>query len=992
MQPQSQREPSPPAWPVTGRDDLVARMVEAIVAGPTLVLIEGEPGIGKTRLLREVLGHPDVAERRQVVGVCPPLDRPFPLGAAVDGVRRLRDRLGHADLRSFGLSNLCGALLPLFPEWAGELPSAPEPLDDSAATRHRLLRALTELVARLGADLVVIENAQWADRATIEWLLLLASDLDSECSLIVTYRPADVDRDSLLWGLTSRMPESHALLRVAPGPLDVDQARRLIDDVLGGDGVSEELAALIHDHTDGVPLAVEATVRLLRDRDAGPLSTGTVNRQVLSQLTVPRTIADSVRERLSRLPPEAVRLLEAAAVLAHPADGTVLAEVAALRPEQGELALDAALKSGILGETGVATYGFRHALSARAVLDTVPPSGVRTRHARAAESLRRHHPQALDQLARHSRGAGDIEAWCRYGEASADRAVAAGDGRGAFLTLLELVEEANHPIDRHLRLVDKLGDAWFYGEDALGGFADRVMTAVRELLGSVDCGPGERGELRLRLGRALWSAGRAREAIAEFEASVPDLEVHRPDLAVRSMLNLAFPFTPGWAPERHLRWLTRATDLVTAAGSPVERAATAAHRSTLLLLFGEEAAWPGPEPSAGLTPSQRAATASRIVDHAIATLAWGRCPAVRHLLDDAGRIMADTGASLPALALSVQVVDAGLRWHTGNWDGLLEEATALAFRAVRRDERMWAYAVAGQLAIATGSHTVAERHLRAAVDNGAGAVLMPQHTIAPGALARLLLGRRRVDDALRVTEPVLAVVADKAVWHWSADILGVHVESLLAAGRGQEAQRLIDAVADWHRGRRIPASAAALTVCRGLLVQGRDPVGAARLFCDAARQWAELPRPYDALLAAERQSRCLLAAGELSEAVALLRETEQRLRDLGASWDADRVVYTLREYNVEIARTWRRGPQGYGDELSPREIQVIEHAARGMTNKEIAVALFISPRTVGQHLSKAMQKTGVASRTALVVAATHAGLIRPPSPAGQKPGGQVPAR
>ncbi|MFI7679239.1 LuxR C-terminal-related transcriptional regulator [Actinophytocola sp. NPDC049390] len=990
MQPQSQREPSPPARPVIGRDDLVTRVVEAIAAGPTLVLIEGEPGIGKTRLLREVLGHPDIADRRQVVGACPPLDRPFLLSAALDGVRRLRDRLGHADLRSFGLSNLCGALLPVFPEWAGELPPAPEPLDDSAATRHRLLRALTELVARLGADLVVIENAQWADRATIEWLLLLASDLDSECSLVVTYRPADVDRDSLLWGLTSRMPESHGLLRVAPGPLDVDQARRLIDDMLGGDGVSEELAALIHDHTDGVPLAVEATVRLLQDRDADLLATGAVNRKVLSELTVPRTIADSVHRRLSRLPPDAVRLLEAAAVLAHPADGTVLAEVAALRPERGEPALDAALESGILGEADVATYGFRYALEARAVLDTVPPSGVRTRHARAVASLLRHHPQDLDRLARHSRGAGDIKAWCRYGEASADRAVAAGDGRGAFLTLLELVEEANHPIDRHLRLADKLGDAWFYGEDALGEFADRVATALRKLLESAECGPRERGELRLRLGRALWSAGRAGEAIAEFEASVPDLEVHRPDLAVRSMLNLAFPFAPGWAPERHLRWLDRATELVDAAGSPVERAATAAHRSTLMLLFGAETAWPGPESPAGLTPSQRAATAARTLDHAIATVAWGRYPDARHLLDDARRIMAD--ASPQALAVSAQVVAAGLRWNTGGWDGLLDEAAALAFRAVRGDERMWAYAVAGQLAIAVGSHAVAERHLRAAVDSGAGAVLMPQHTIAPAGLARLLLGRRRVDDALRVTEPVLAVIAEKAVWHWSADILGVHVESLLAAGRGPAAERLVDEVADWHRGRRIPASSSALAVCRGLLAQGDDPVCAAGLFADAARQWAQLPRPYDALLAAERQGRCLLGAGELSAAVALLRETEQRLRDLGASWDADRVVHTLREYNVEIARTWRRGPLGYGDELSPREIQVIEHAARGMTNKEIAVALFISPRTVGQHLSKAMQKTGVASRTALVVAATHAGLIRPPSPAGQKPDGRVTGR
>src|SRR5690606_24659058 len=135
------------------------------------------------------------------------------------------------------------------------------------------------------------------------------------------------------------------------------------------------------------------------------------------------------------------------------------------------------------------------------------------------------------------------------------------------------------------------------------------------------------------------------------------------------------------------------------------------------------------------------------------------------------------------------------------------------------------------------------------------------------------------------------------------------------------------------------------------------------------------PRPYDAWLAREAQARCLLAAGRTETAVSLLERTLQGLSNLGARADADRVGELLREHGVQARRTRRRGRRGYGNQLSPRELEVVRLVVTGRTNREIADALSRSPKTVAGQLSSAMRKLGVSSRTALAVAAVDAGLV-----------------
>jgi hypothetical protein len=106
-----------------GRDQELAVLAQALASGPAVVLVEGEPGIGKSRLVQEYLASPAGRPRRILTAACAPFRQPFTLGPVVDALRHATE-----DVAGLRLSPLAGALRPLFPEWVGGLPPAPEPL------------------------------------------------------------------------------------------------------------------------------------------------------------------------------------------------------------------------------------------------------------------------------------------------------------------------------------------------------------------------------------------------------------------------------------------------------------------------------------------------------------------------------------------------------------------------------------------------------------------------------------------------------------------------------------------------------------------------------------------------------------------------------------------------------------------------------------------------------------------------------------------------
>jgi DNA-binding CsgD family transcriptional regulator/tetratricopeptide (TPR) repeat protein len=956
-----------------GRHRELAALTRTLVE-PAVVLVEGEAGIGKSRLVQEFLAAAP-SGRRILIGVCPPFRESLTLGPIVDAVRRSRDSLAGLELNA-----LAGALRPLFPEWAEHLPPAPEPLSDPTSVQHRLFRALAELVHRLGVTVLVVEDVHWADPATLEFLLFLVSREPSPVSVVVTYRPEDVAAESLLLRLSSRLPVTTPQTRVSLAPLDAAATGRLVSSMLGGAPVSTNFIKFMHRHTEGVPLAVEESLRLLRDREDLVRLDGEWARRGTGTPEVPPTVRDAVLERVQRLGNPALRVLRACAVLGEAEHATVVVQVAGLTDEEGLVGLSEAVNCGLLREDTDARVAFRHILSRLAVYEATPAVERHRLHVSAGQALEQRQRRPVLQLTRHFRAANDSERWAHYAEQAAELAVASNDRGTATRLLNEVLTVAYVPRATRLRLARTLALAAVLRREQVDDLHRRVVGTLRTILDSEPLTPTEDASLRSPLGRLLAGSGDLEGARIELERAVPHLD-HDPAEAARAVAILGCAFIGSRPATVHLRWLQRAAEIDTSALTPAERLSLAVDRAGGLLQLGVESGWQIADqiPAHGGTADERRQITRGHLNVGTAAILWGYYGRARERLL-AALELADADGYL-RVRTKILIALAQLDWCTGAWEGLTARVEALADLDGVAPVAYHCAGRLGRLYAARGAVAKAEEFSRYALDAAQQAGAVDDALEPAAALGRLRLAEGNVDGALSVTDGPLQMVAAKGVWMWATDVAPVRVEALVAAGEHGSAAGLVAAYEQGLRGHHAPAARAALAACHAHLALGAGEYErAAELFAGVSEGWERLPRPYDGLLAREQQAICLLHTGATAPALELLSHAFRALSDLGARGDADRVAVVLRDHGVDTRRHWRRGRRGYGDQLSPREFEVVRLLVTGRTNREIAEALSRSPKTVAGQLSSAMRKLNVNSRTALAVAAVDTGIVPADTP------------
>ena len=165
-----------------GREREIGLLLAAVGHPPAVVLVEGEAGIGKSRLVHEASGAVAAAGGRVLTGLCHPLREPYPYGPVIDALRKAGGWLPPAA----DLPPSAGVLAPLLPDLADRLPAPPPPAADAHARRYQLVNGLRSFLAGLGAAVLVIEDAHWIDEATRELLLLLTRDMPEQLSLVLT--------------------------------------------------------------------------------------------------------------------------------------------------------------------------------------------------------------------------------------------------------------------------------------------------------------------------------------------------------------------------------------------------------------------------------------------------------------------------------------------------------------------------------------------------------------------------------------------------------------------------------------------------------------------------------------------------------------------------------------------------------------------------------------------------------------------------------------
>ncbi|MFE6747264.1 ATP-binding protein [Kitasatospora purpeofusca] len=920
--------------------DAELRALLGTVSGvrPAVVLVEGEAGIGKSRLVAEASRVLRERQLRVLAGACHPLREPLAYGPVIDALRRIGPWL--PPVERLGAS--AGALAPLLPDLADALPPAPTelpPADTGSSSgglqRFRVVSGVRTLLEAVAPAVLVVEDVHWADDATRELLLLLATDMPQDVALVLTYRAEDLPARRPVLGAPFRRPPGTGVVELRLGPLGEAELRTMAREGLGGEPAPELVRTLL-ERSGGLPLVIEEDLLALAGAPAGADP---------GVLRVPRSLGEVLAERRSRLGPDAAALVDVAAVLAVPAGEALFAAAAGLDEERTAAALQEAVASAVLRQTGPDAYGFAHALAQEAVYESLP-GPVRTRvHRSVLGVLRTLEPPPLVQIAHHTRAAGDRAGWLLRAQEAADRAAAVGDHGTEAVLLEELVEQPDLAPEQLGRAARALAYA-----ASVSTLSDAKAAALRRILRLPGLPATVRAAIRASLGAILIYQIGDLSGEEELVTALTEAGGSDPSATARLLALLALSETGRFTIAEQRAMVERGRALPLADDDHRSRSMLDLARLSLLSTAAD------PAVPAVLAALPRGGSDVPVLQHTATMICAtvGRSIAVGHDAR-ATAALAELRALVPLVRLpvlefyltSLQIV---LDWQAGRW-GEAERGLA-AFRERYPQSRLGSGGLPA--AVRGFSATVHGRTARAATlfdDVLAGGLHLHSLGAAAGR-ARLHLGRDDPGAAWRtLTDPLdfLTFLDRKEAWSHAWDLVPTAVETLLALDRTAEARELSERHAAAIEGRDAPGAVAEQHHCRGLLLTATDPHAATAAFDLAAAQWTGIGRPYRAALAAEHAARTDPDRTEtrLADPIAVFER-------LGATSDAARCHRRLRDLGRQTTNP--RGRTGYGNTLSPREQQIRDLLATGATNKDIAAALFLSTRTVENHVARVLTK------------------------------------
>ncbi|MDV5143719.1 helix-turn-helix transcriptional regulator [Streptomyces sp. SBC-4] len=813
-----------------------------------------------------------------------------------------------------------------------------------------------------GPVLLVVEDVHRATPGDVAGLLALLAEPPAHLACVLSYRPEELVEPGLVLGPDTEFPAALTVVRHVLGPLDAATVGSMAADALGADRCPPGLAEALHRASGGVPQTVVDLLDLLV---TGSPRTGQPPSVDLDRLGTPPRLDTLTLRRTAAVPEEHRQIVYAAAVLDEPAPSRDLAAVAGLAGQAARDALVAALRAAALEERGDGRYGFASPLAAATVRRSATGPAREVLHRRAARLLAGRQPVPWERVAGHRLACGDERGWLHAVERSALGYEEAGEQQRAVGPLESALATGPVPEQARPRLALLLARC-----AVVGLRSDETVKVLRHIVADRGLPPAVRGEIRLDLGLLLCNQlGQVVEGRAELTRAVDEL-AGRPVPLARAMSALAMPYGPDAPLSENVAWIERAVRVADESGDPVVQAAVAANRVSVLLSIGDPAAWPLidrlPRDSDLVGCRQHAA---RGLCNAADGAVWlGHYEKSRALISEGVALAARNGATYAEqTGRGCTLV---LDWATGQWTGLADRGRAFVEEAgtmpyLVSDARM----VLGLLALSRGEWADSVDWLTGpgAADLDSGPV--PISATVSGALIRLALAHDDLAGAAAEAAAAWQRLRAKGIWSWGAELAPWAVEATLRAGDAPTARAMADEFAAGLEGRDAPSAEAALAWAQGVLAEHTGKTAEAVAHYErSAAAYRALPRPYHAALTAESAARRTLALGEDSgPAVAALSECAEAFDVLGATWDGARTRAHLRRHQPSGERR-PPGRPGYGDVLSPREAEVAELAAAGMSNREIATTLHLSPRTVEQHVARALQKTGVHSRQQLAQA------------------------
>lgn len=875
---------------------LVAARAAAAAGGARCVVIEGAPGIGKTALVRRFLAG--LEEGGAVLATAEAAE------ALVDYA--LADQL----LRALGVER---------PDVIARDGGAA----DFAAVGLRLLEALSGAAAS-GPPVVAVDDAQWADAASLRALLFAVRRVAEEEGVLVVLAVRDDGAERIPPGFS----KLDAFGRMQLDGLGDDEVRALA--AAAGCELSVRAARRLQAHTRGNPLYVRALL------DEVPASAW--EERELPQ-PAPELFAQRVVRLLEASPPQARALIEAAAVLGVRSELQAAAVVGVVgEPLQ---ALEQAQGLGLLAaDPRSHAVVFDHPLTRSAVYHALGPARRARLHAAAAEVVG-HPGLALRHRAAGAAGpdprlAAELEAF-----ATGETRRSAWDSVAESLSAAARVSDA----EQRERLELEAADALLSG--------GRTSAARARLAGRDE--EGADALLLCVLAHAALLEGRMDDAerllARAWERDDGDREVRR----LTAERHAAYAMSR-LRPDDVLTWAARSAEL--APDDRLGRLLATWPVAIGLAMKGEH--------REGLARLDRILDSGALAAHDVGFRAVRGSLRLRD--DDVAGALEDLRAvASPVRQLGAETLEvviwawlARAELAAGAWDAAAphaERALAIAVAGDIRQVRPEAHVTALLLAVARGELAAAEQHVAALRDGGTTEAALVQRVTGEALLAA---ARAQPQDVLAALEPLRAAGLERhLLLVGDLRLPALRADALVRLGRLDDAEAVLRAPEARAAERELRALGVVLGRVRGRLEAARGRNDAAqRAFAQALDAAGSLRMPFELALSRLAHGQFLRRRGQRHKAVALLSEARDGFAQLGARPALEQCERELAASGLAPARRTAADRAT----LTGRERAVAQLAARGLTNREIAAELMVSVKTIEVHLSRVFAKLDVTAR------------------------------